>query len=420
MNKFKYIFLSLFVLIFAKLNAQNTIPVTSSTNHNINIGFGTAKNVIKLDPLSRLPIGNIPFDRTFILRVYFDPEASADYRDSDVKNFYLVSKNGQTIQLDYYLITSVKISGQTDPKVADYDQSDNFLKIYPNAIDVVIPALDPNSYYTIFYSNSTLRFNSPYINAFQLFYEGKKIEGIKLVQEFKKANNNDPAIVTGTTLNVYYEANKSAIDKIINDNKDNITKRNSELVTYMDSHKSVTLLINEVSTNVPDLFGEIKELAKLNTQQFVLKTSSALRIVADAGIIYAGWQENFNSVTSFIGLNISLRPMDTDIPFRTLIENKRIKFYQRFTVNLGITLNSIAKDNYRANLFSNNNVMVGIGFKVSHAINLNAGGLLYNNIDPNPLIAKKTLGVAPYTGISINLLIKDALGDIAKVFSYGK
>lgn len=403
--KFYFPFL-FFLFAFVSINAQKTIPVSVANNQDTKMGFGLTKNLIKLDPLTRLPIGNIPFDRTFILRVYFDPSAK---QDLDVKGFYLINENGITIPLRYYLINSLKVA-------ADYDPSDNFLKVYPNAIDVVIPALNPNSDYKVFYANSAIKFSLAYVKVFELFYQGKEDEGINLAQEFKKANNNDTAIATGNSLKDYYVANKSEIDKIFSDNKDDIPQRDNQLFSYMETKKSVTMLIDGVSLDI-DLFYEVKELSDLNTHQFVLKTSSALRIVADAGIIYAGWQKGFNTVTPYFGINISSRPMDTDIPFRTLVKNKRIKFYQRFTANLGITINSIAKDNYRANLFSNNNVMIGLGYKMSHVINLNFGGLLYNNVNSNPLVATKSLGVAPYAGISINLLIKDALGDIAKIFS---
>ncbi|MTH15817.1 hypothetical protein [Flavobacterium sp. LC2016-01] len=403
-----YLPLLFFLFAFISMNAQDTIPISRGNIQDLEIGFGPIRNVIKLDPITRLPIGNIPFDRVFILRVYFDPKAEEDFRDIDVKGFYLVNENGKTIPLTSYMINSV------DP--AAYDASDTFLKVYPNAIDVVIPPLDPNSDYKIFYANSAIKFGLSYIEAFKLFYEGKENEGIALAQKFKKNNNNDKAIATGNSLKEYYIAHKSAIDQIFIDNKDNISERNNKLFSYMETNKSVTMTIGGESVTV-DLFTEVKELSKLNTQQFLLKTSSALRIVADGGIIYAGWQKGFNTVTPYFGINISLRPMDTDIPFKTLVKYNRIKFYQRFTANLGITINSIAKDNYRANLFSNNNVMIGLGYKVSHVLNLNFGGLLYNNINPNPLVATKSIGIAPYAGISINLLIKDALGDIAKIFS---
>jgi hypothetical protein len=152
----------------------------------------------------------------------------------------------------------------------------------------------------------------------------------------------------------------------------------------------------------------------------MVATSAGLRIIADGGLIFTGFQTGFNTVTPYVGINIAMRPMDSDIPFQELIKNRNIRWYQRFTANLGLTLSSIAKQNYRTNLFGNDNVMIGLGYKLSHVFNVNFGGLIYQNVDPNPLLDKKTIGVAPYVGISLNLKIKDALGDIAKVFSYGK
>jgi hypothetical protein len=64
--------------------------------------------------------------------------------------------------------------------------------------------------------------------------------------------------------------------------------------------------------------------------------------------------------------------------------------------------------------------MVGFGYKFSHVINLGFGGLIYNNVDPNPLIDKKTAAIAPYISLSINLKIKAALGELANVFKYAK
>ena len=416
-TKFIQFFLFQFIFLLTTY-AQKNIPVANSTNQKDY--FGPIRVIVKLDPLTRLPIGNVPFDRTFILRVYFDPNSGQDNRDIDVKGFYLVYENGKTIPLSYYLITSITKVGSTDTKITDYDQADNFLKIYPNAIDVVIPALEPNRNYIIFYSTSAIRYLLPYIDALQLFYKGYFKEGRNLVQEFKKNNDNDPSIVTGHSLEKYYKDHQSKIDSIFKNNLIDNTKRNTELIEYLESNSSASLLIEGKYQTVTDLFGEIKDLGKLNTHKYVLKDNTALRIVGDGGVIYAGWQKDFNVVSSYLGVNISFRPMDTDIPFRYLVRNNRIKFYHRFTANLGLSLNSIAKENYRANLFSNNNVMVGLGFKVNHVINLNFGGLIYFNVDPNPLISNKTIGLAPYAGVSFNLLIKDAFGDIAKIFDYGK
>lgn len=63
--------------------------------------------------------------------------------------------------------------------------------------------------------------------------------------------------------------------------------------------------------------------------------------------------------------------------------------------------------------------MLGLGYRFSHVVNIIGGTVLYNTTDPNPLIEKKLLGARPYIGISLNLKIQAALGEIAKLFSIG-
>jgi hypothetical protein len=391
------------------VNAQKTIPVSTGNNQGIEIGFGPTKYLIKLDPLTMLPVGNIPFDRTFILRVYFD-----NNNDKDVSSFYLHDKDDKEDKenrtpLSFYL-PSQSLSAD---KLKLYDKSDDLLSIY-NAIDIIIPPLYPNHDYELIYATViTPNAINNYLNVFKLFYDGKIEEGKKLQTAYK---GNDKGIPTeGFTLQYYNDYNiKQFYDKYNGDS----SKANIEIVTFIK--KNTQLNTKTAIGLIRDFFNPINSyttLSKVGTYVYTVQSSSKLRIVADGGVIYTGWQKGFNTVTPYFGINISLRPMDTDIPFRSLVKNKRIKCYQRFTMNLGVTINSIAKDNYRTNLFSNNNVMVGLGYKVSHVLNLNLGGLLYNNINSNPLIATKSIGVAPYVGLSINLLIKDALGDIAKIFS---
>jgi len=406
-----YLPLIFYTFVCIAADAQITIPITKNRKDE----FGPAKIVVKLDPLTRLPIGNVPFDRTFILRVYFDPKAKIGFRNIDVTSFYLFDikgKNTSIKRLDFYLINSLE-----PPTVIKYDETDKLLAVYPSAVDIVIPALFPDREYVLRYSSLSQESREHYLNVFKLFYDGKIAEGKKLQSDYK-TNKGDDGVPTDNNVLQYY--NEYNLKKIYDDAAGNTAKANTDIVQFMMDNSKLNIV---GVGNVLDFFNpwtDFTVLSKVSTYVYTIQSSSKYRIVADGGVIYTGWQEGFNSVTAYVGINISFRPIDTDIPFRWLVKNKRIKFCQRFTANLGLSLNSIAKDNYRANLFGNNNVMIGTGFKLSHAFNLNLGGLLYNNIDPNPLIAKKTLGVAPYAGISINLLIKDALGDIAKVFTYGK
>jgi hypothetical protein len=293
------------------------------------------------------------------------------------------------------------------------------LKVYPNAIDIVMPALSPNEIYQLYcMKNQNKAVMNQYLIVFNKFYQNKKDEGIQY-EDVYKANFSTPnAILTGAVAFEYYQKNKlkSIFDKYEGDT----TKAAPELLKYLTDNREFKIQVNGKKQKAI-LFADVEEVGLMSTRQFSLQTSAALRLVADAGVIYTGFQEGFNAVTPYVGINFSFRSMDSDIPFKTLLKSKRIHWYDRFTLNAGVTLNSIAKTNFRTNLFgNNNNVMVGLGFKISHAVNLNAGGLLYYTLDSNPLFDNKTFAASPYVGISINLKIRDALGEIANIFKYGK
>lgn len=392
--------------------AQDKIPIEKKLIPSD--GFGMAKTVVKLDPLTRIAIGNIPFDRTFILRIYFDPKTGvADEKDDAVSFFFLkmMHKGHPTYeQLGFYKIKTVDTDG------TKYDGTDGNLKAFPSAIDVVVKALEPNRDYKIVYlKNSGNEDLSQYVKVFELLHEGKQIDAILSENTYISDHNNDKEIIKGMVLVTYYNQHPE-IGKILNKYKNGSATAVKEVTAFIITNNSY----KPKDSPKAWLFLREVEASSINTQQFTVQTSAGLRIIADGGLIFTGFQSGFNTVCPYLGINFAIRPMDSDIPFRQLIKNRNIHWYERFTVNLGLTLNSITKQNYRANLFGNDNVMLGLGFKLSHVFNVNFGGLIYNNVDPNPLLDKKTLGVAPYVGVSINLKIKDALGDIAKAFGYAK
>lgn len=409
--------LTLIVVFFIVGQAfgQMTIPIDQSLIPPD--GFGPTRTIVKLDPISRVAIGSVPFDRTFIVRIYFDPQtANPDLTDKGVKYFFLVtaSKTGPVYrQLGFYLVNSIATA---TVKTADYDGTDTFLKVFPNAIDVVVPALSPNQEFKLIYvkNSSQLQINQ-YISVLKLFYGNNEQTGINNENSYRAANGNDLQIPPGEQLRDYYNQHpelKAIFDKY----KGDASKATADLTGFMLTNNTC----KAPNGTIGILFTNTQRAAVLNTSQFNLATNAPLQVIADGGLIFTGFQKGFNTVTYYVGLNIAFRPMDSDIPFKTLVKSRHIKWTQRLTANIGVTLNSIAKTNYRANLFGNDNVIAGLGYKFSHVINMSFGGMIYNNVNPNPLLDKKTIGVAPYVGLSINLKIKDALGEIAKVFQYGK
>lgn len=415
--KIRALAILLFCMLARQAYSQSTIPIDPGLIPAD--GFGSTRTVVKLDPISRVPIGNVPFDRTFIVRIYFDPQVSqSDLTDKAVRYFFLVTQTnaGQVSeQLGFYLVNSV--AGAPVAKTSfDYDNTDNFLKVFPNAIDVVVPALSPNQDFKLIYvkNNSQEQLNQ-FIGVFKFFYNNDFQAGIKNENDYRFNHGNNNQLPPGEQLRDYYNQHPD-LQKIIAKYSGDVSKATPDLTLYMLTNNTY----KNPAGNQAFLFTTSITAANLNTNQYSLQTNAPLQVIADGGLIFTGFQSGFNTVTPYVGLNIAFRPLDSDIPFKLLVKNRHLKLWQRLTANVGVTVTSITKTGYRTNLFGNNNVIAGLGFKFSHVINMSFGAMIYNNVNPNPLLDKKTIGVAPYIGLSVNLKIKDALGEIAKVFQYAK
>jgi hypothetical protein len=387
--------------------AQEEAPKIPEIVKNSSIGhFGPLKVLVKLDPYSRIPEGDIPQDRNFYIRMYFNSG------DTPPTKIYVVDKD-HALDYDFPVLVIKK-----DILIADEDKN---LKLF-DAIDFLMPPLKPNHRYSIvlIFPNS----DSETSNYIKVLYEIYKNEANAetFYNSFKFEENS--GYTKYTILKKFYEEkniknifekSKTALKGNPTDTKiiENATN-DIKLVIYTNnfitiSPKSTQTVFLNAKLILPDLLA----------QPYKIESSAPLTLIADAGMIYAGFQKDFSVITPYVGICISLRAYDSDIKFRE-VKMQGLRTWERLSFHIGLTLNSFAKDNYRDDIYGTNNIMAGLSYRFSNVICLTGGTVFYNNLDPNPLIDKKTLGVAPYIGISINLKIKAAFGEIGKVFGYGK
>jgi len=127
-------------------------------------------------------------------------------------------------------------------------------------------------------------------------------------------------------------------------------------------------------------------------------------------------ENNLNPRASLIvGVYHQLRPVDPDIPF------KAYSWYsiRRFSVFLGLTINSIAEESLRDNLFGSNNIILGAGYQVSNAIRLSYGQVLFREINPNPVYSdRKTFASTSCLSLTLDLKVRDLLGGIVTVLGF--
>jgi len=170
----------------------------------------------------------------------------------------------------------------------------------------------------------------------------------------------------------------------------------------------------------PILF-DTRSINKLDFNSFVIDTRTTSVVTVDAGFIGFGLPQNgFFRGSSYIGVDIYFRAFDPTIPFRYAKMYKQytgLRFIDKFSLNFGVTLNSQAKQYYRADLFGSDNLMVGLGYRINNLFKINAGGLLYYKLNPNFLLSDKAVNAVPYIGASMDIRIGTIFSNFSKLFS---
>lgn len=161
----------------------------------------------------------------------------------------------------------------------------------------------------------------------------------------------------------------------------------------------------------PDFkFGESIRATSVN---FSFDTRTTLTLTPDFGYVYYGFSEKFYGLAPYIGAQIEFRYFDKNIPFN-LIHKKSI--WHRLSFTTGITLTSLKKDKQREDFFSNKSLITGIGLRLSSAVRITTGVVLFNRLDPNPILDNKRLSATPFIGLSVDLKLKSLMGDASAIF----
>lgn len=149
-------------------------------------------------------------------------------------------------------------------------------------------------------------------------------------------------------------------------------------------------------------------------------------VVPDVGIAVFGSLRNlssFKEVRPYYGVNINLRPVNKNIRLRNLrkkdgaiLTRNVLTPWHYFSVMLGLTIGgSIQEEGERDDLFGNNSLLVGIGFRLNHTIRISAGSVIFRANNPNPLIADKSIATAPFASISFDIKIQSIISSLSNV-----
>ncbi len=378
----------------------------------------TAQEIIAIEEINSISgsvTETLPFDRPILLKYLTRERLQVEYiglvriKRKETSLYYneLLSSPGQFVAHD---------SGDYPNEQLKISQTVNLTGANKFQLNIFIPPLDPNRFYDI----SLLRRPTSteaefYFELFQIYVDGggvnelfteklRQINDIKrpfqhIIDEGPKAGQLD----WEPLINFYDTKLKAHYARLALAGKDEkaATELKSTIIEVIRSFKPTV-------AGEPDLliFGQS---LRLSTTSLNFDTRTSFSITPDFGYIYYGYQGDFQGLAPYLGAQIEFRYFDKDIPFR-LIQNKTWLHYLSFTT--GLTLTSVGKEGKRDDFFSGKSLLAGLGFRLSNAIRITAGGIMYYKLDSNPVVDDKKLSITPFMGISIDLRLKSVIGDL--------
>jgi hypothetical protein len=363
--------------------------------------FGPTKKEIVLD-INNIPETDVPFDRWF----YFKKELS----NTD----------------DWYgaiLYSGANLCCTLETKIKE---SENGQKTF----FILTPPLEPQKKYSIkiikiFNRNKLLSF----LKVFSLLYNDTSAAQSQLqrtnhdLPEISRLGFGEIQIFFNSYLKNNIEFKNCLTD--VNGLSDKCSSKLINLLTTktikedfgMGREEEVLLFASYEDSNEKPSVHNTKDIG-FTTLVFNYDTRTAFSVFPNFGYVAYGLQSDFVNATPFVGATFNFRYLDRDIPLSkvfNVIDIRRIGF------TLGITSSSIVKEKFRADFLTNNvSLMAGLEYRITHSLKLGYGYVFYWKLDPNPLINNRSLGYAPYVGLSLDLKLKQVLSDLGTLFTTNK
>jgi hypothetical protein len=127
------------------------------------------------------------------------------------------------------------------------------------------------------------------------------------------------------------------------------------------------------------------------------RTSQKSHVSADIGLLYAG---DIAIGAVYVGANIYFRPINTDAPL-----SEASSIGRRLALTVGITVSPLSDENdrTRSDLFWNQSLVLGAGYRLTSSIRAGGGALVFLESDPNPLITAKEIATTWYVSFSFDV-----------------
>ena len=109
----------------------------------------------------------------------------------------------------------------------------------------------------------------------------------------------------------------------------------------------------------------------------------------------------------YLGMNLYFRPVNRDAPLGPLFSLRSLADPRRWSVTLGVALESLAQNGRRKDLFGTTSLLVGPGWRLHEVLRFGGGFVMFQKIDDNPLHDNASLSVTWYLNASLDLHVPD-------------
>ena len=248
------------------------------------------------------------------------------------------------------------------------------------------------------------------------FFKQKKLKRAKLYSE--RIKNLDQSIDLLWELSQDFRLIKGCSTLVCNG--ETLISLLDEVDKYRMEREKVKALL---SAKTKGLFIYYFEWLDGKSEAAVYKTAVEGIIKSDIGFAFIPASYG-NTVRPYYGFSINFRSVNNQRRFRDVAEPSPFTknnfgnwMLYHTSIDIGATVGSIAIEDIREDLYLKANLLAGLSLRIPKTgIRFSGGTMLYQSVNPNPLLNDTDLAILPYFGMKVDLTISKALGQIVPLF----
>jgi hypothetical protein len=156
------------------------------------------------------------------------------------------------------------------------------------------------------------------------------------------------------------------------------------------------------------ILGEVRSVAAIVSLSTESKGNPYLALDLGVGFVPA-----LRSPFFYTGINYNFLPVNKKGLMRIFRAGGWL--FKRSSLLIGLTSGMVDEGENR-NLFKGGNVIIGLGFRISRSLKINWGGVIFKQVDENPLVDKERTNARQFLSISFDSDLEKLLGRLAKIF----